>query len=319
MNLEEMINESLRLMRAADLVDSLMKLKTDEFDGLRKTPEYRNKAYEHHLNGMSMVYYDAAMYMKYLVEVVKKKCLDNREYFKLDITEPNDSVFEMVIEALKRCVKLALGMSAYDGKNVTNYQSAVRQFLAPLQEQWSNDSDKLWKEAEKNKEPSKNAYDNLANAILTLAARDYESAISGISHESALDAESSARMCRSFAQGQSKNYTSVDMEVVFQKIDRNYKCLKDMVTEDSLGIIEEWNRVVKEGAASEVKRASVKYRCPNCGDALRPVTPDKLLAILRIGCCGCNLSVPVPSDVLEKLGDVSANKKHGGSKRKGAA
>ena len=315
---EKRISESLKLMRAADLVGSLLKTNAEEFEYLRRTTTYKNNAYEHHLNGMSIVYYDAAMYMRYLLEVVNRKCKENREYFKLQDSDPDDQCFEMVAEILEACIDLALSTTSYDGK-ATNYLTVTEQYLKPIKENWHLLSEKIWHDAESNKTPSDNSYHNLANAILALAARDYESALSGVSREPGITAECGVKMGKKFASGQAKNYSSVDLEAVFQKIDKNYKELEKIVSGSAVDIVKEWKRLEKSGYVNETKRSDFMFRCPNCGDALRPLAPDKIMNVPRIGCCGCNLFVPISDGDLKKIGSVSIKKKHGGNKSKGSA
>ena len=316
---EKRISESLKLMRGADLITSLLKIDSKEFDDLRKTATYKDKAYSHHLDEMSIVYFDAAMYMRYLIDAVKKKCAENRKYFNLAPSDPDDPIFKMVSDALEQLADQFLCQSAYDGKFVTDYKDATLRFLEPIRDKWNVLSEQLWSDAEKNKTPSSTAYNDLANAILTLSARDYESAISGISHEPNFDAETSAKMCEKFAETRAKNYTSVDMEAVYQRIRRSHRKLKEIVNENAVDIVDDWKQLSKSGYFSEAKRAAAKYRCPNCGDALRPEAPDKIMGVPRIGCCGCNLSVPIPSDALKKIGNISIKKKHGGNKSRGGA
>lgn len=316
---EKKISESLKLMRAADLIATLLKIDTSEFEDLRKTATYKNKAYDHYIDGMSIVFFDAAMYMRYLIDVVSKKCAENRKYFNLVPSDPDDPSFKMVSDALEQLTDQFLCKSAYDGKFVADYKDATKQFLEPVMKKWNVLSEQLWSDVEKNKTPSSTAYSDLANAILTLSARDYESAISGISHEANFNAEASARMCEKFAETQAKNYTSVDMEAVYQRIRRSHRKLKEIVNENAVDIVADWKQLSKSGYFSEAKRIAAKYRCPNCGDALRPEAPDKIMGVPRIGCCGCNLSVPIPSDALKKIGSISIKKKHGGNKSRGGA
>ena len=139
-------------------------------------------------------------------------------------------------------------------------------------------SNKLWSEVDQTAEKYPSGYEELAQAVLELAARDYESALSGC-----YGSESQKYLIEKFAKNGAEIYTKLDFYKVLKKIEDAYPKFVKTVKDHGDEIIEETKRI-------RYKSGNMRYakiRCPNCGCGLY-ASGSEVGGLQMIRCVGCN-------------------------------
>ena len=139
-------------------------------------------------------------------------------------------------------------------------------------------SNKLWSEVDQTAEKYPSGYEELAQAVLELAARDYESALCGC-----YGSESQKYLIEKFAKNGAEIYTKLDFYKVLKKIEDAYPKFVKTVKDHGDEIIEETKRI-------RYKSGNMRYakiRCPNCGCGLY-ASGNTVNGLQMIRCVGCN-------------------------------
>ena len=140
-------------------------------------------------------------------------------------------------------------------------------------------SNELWAEVDKTAEKHESGYEALAQAVLELAARDYESALCGC-----YGSESQKYLIEKFARNGAEIYTKLDFYKVLKRIESAYPKFVKTVKEHGDEIIEETRRI-REKKNGKMRYA--KIRCPNCGCGLY-ASGSEISGLQMIRCVGCN-------------------------------
>lgn len=294
MNNTEMVEQSMLLTRVSDLLKSVCSLKVPkEFTILRASSNYALKAFEHYTNGFSIVYFDAAMYLKYQIEVLKHKEQENLEYFSNVNGGEVDPCFGIAMEHLKVCADDALRKKI--GKAAeSDYMSAVRAYVEPYREHLEKQANDLWSKAEKSPDIVEDNWRNLANSLVERAVRDYEAALSGINQTKTSESPDDVkRSIEKFSKTDAgKYYDTLQIEDVLSKIKRTYfNEFVPLVDAHADEILTAW-----EKSQRRCDSITKPWKCPSCGgDLRRGIWTDA-----RIECSYCNLSAPIPKDVYKK-------------------
>lgn len=288
----QMMEKSMLMTRVADLLYTVFHGKVpQEFKDLRSSTDYAVKAFEHYSKGFNIVYFDAAMYMRYHIEVLKKKEQENCEYFKYINNGEVDPCFGIAIEHLQVSADDALEQRITCKGLKDSYMTAVKSYLEPYWSLLTQRADEYWKNAETMKTVIQDNHHGLANAMIERAVRDFEAAISGYNITKICGSpEDAKKSVETFAKKKaSKYYTTLDIEDILKKIERTYrKEFIPMVNANAEEILTAWERHQKRCDST-----TKPWKCPNCGGDLHiGVWNDHI-----IECSGCNLSAPIPMDV----------------------
>lgn len=303
---QSLIDESLLWMRVADISKTLYGMSSKEFDKLRKDPEYGKRAYEHYLSGKSIIHFDAAMFMKYMIEAVNRDSAKMQKLYKLD---REDDCYFIVRKHLEECIDIALNTQLRDAGCYADYRYIVKSIMSGYYQMTDAQSRELWVKAKQNSTSTSDNYSDLANAVVLLAVRDYESALSGFAPTKMGDEpEDIINKVKLFAANNSGKFSGVDLEAILTRISRNYKnYFVPLVKDNCREILAEWKRLEKGSEKLYLKVENGKYHCPSCGNILR----RGVWSPYRIECCGCNLSAPMPDDVIAELQEQKRQEKKG--------
>lgn len=149
--------------------------------------------------------------------------------------------------------------------------------LSKLRAKYQRESDKLWREAEKDMYEGAKPWENLANAVIQQAIKDYEVALCADNRHTILSV-------RRFAERGGQTLTKVNLPAVLHKIDEAHKEFSALVAKRGAEIVEESQRL----KAAHKKPQDGHIRCPLCGGALYDKAPEKKTHL--INCTGCSLS-----------------------------
>lgn len=138
--------------------------------------------------------------------------------------------------------------------------------------------------------------ENLANAIVHQAAWDYELLIS----DKPLPVSINNNLCnleelKIFARDQ--KYVDMDVNGIYETINRHYKEFRQIVSEHAQEIIDEWNKYSPERKDDfNFLSKTLTYKCPNCGHFLRPGNYRQNTKGYIV-CSFCNLNMRIPKGV----------------------
>lgn len=157
-------------------------------------------------------------------------------------------------------------------------------------ERLQKEADELWAQAKELGRPNvtRRNYEDLANAIVSSAATDYEDLISGTVEPSA---SCNLEELQRFSKEQT--YVSLDMSAMLEKVDRIYRekflpYAKKHATE----IAEQWRNFNRQGLDMDIRVRRSKHKCPLCGGCLKP---HYVKSNYSIDCTGCNLKAYSPT------------------------
>ncbi len=310
-SLDTLIKNSLLCMRTADIATMLIRMNLDEFDELRKNREYAVRAFGHYMIGNSIVHFDAAMCMRFMVQVVKKEAKKMMNMYK---QETEDTSYSIVRNWLEESIAKTLLITTQEASEIAkeykkfDYKEVVKHGLSMFRDENENKSDILWLEAESHKRTPNECYENLANAIVELGVRDYESALSGFAPTKSFETpEHIIKQVKQFAKEDATKFTAVDIERILEHIEDNYRRkFIPLVNASAMDIVEDWEKLSDSELRPQDKVKIAKFKCPNCGNVLR----KGIWSPYRIECCGCNLSAVMPDDVVEELKHRSRGKRN---------
>lgn len=165
------------------------------------------------------------------------------------------------------------------GEKIDKSYERLIGILCELRADLKQEADDAWAEVDAMAEKHETGYEALANAVLELAALDYEAALCGTG------SESHKYLIEKFANCGAEIYTHLDFTKVLERIQRAHKEFVKLVHDRGNDIITYTNSVRSHRGSA--KRNRVK--CPLCGNTLYASgNPVNNLQMIR--CVGCNLS-----------------------------
>lgn len=141
-------------------------------------------------------------------------------------------------------------------------------------------------------------YENLINAIIEQAVRDYEAVISDYPVTNYEGAPMTREELRLFAKDQW--ISDVKVEPILDKVEKVYKEeFRPYVREHWKEILEDWKALQEIGSYGEYQEALKNYphRCPLCGGNLKPMNgffdrkTRKTIRVPFIQCTYCDLNM----------------------------
>ena len=259
------VKESMLYERIADMLGQLINMDfVKDFEELKKEPVYKRQAHKHLLNNGSLLYFDCAMLMRFMKEIIEQK----RQHYIEQYTV-NDVSFDVISAALEKLIETSLVIVYDDNENLLDYQDVVKRSLEPLRASAKKKAKERWDYAEAHKTNTDANYVSLSNAIVEKAVVDYERALSGAGY-----GEHSASWVISsverYAKEQSNEINTIDLNAVLSRIKREYNGKYiSLAVDNAYSIKREWDYFSKKNIGREEMLKKAHYKCPVCGNVLR--------------------------------------------------